>query len=146
MKNNIIIKEERLTSNQYIDFLKRSDLGAQYPQERFDERINKLVANTSISLVARNKENMIVGVLFALSDFSYFLFITDLGVDRDYERMGIGSSLIKHARELAGGEKDIAIVLVANDKAIPFYDKIGMKKANDVMHLSPTEWTDWIVK
>ena len=58
------IFEERLTASEYIDFLKRTDLGCQYPKERFEERIEKLVANVSISLVARNDEGTVVGVLF----------------------------------------------------------------------------------
>ncbi len=36
------------------------------------------------SLIARNKDNQIVGVLFGLTDYAYWLYITDLGVDRDY--------------------------------------------------------------
>ena len=35
----IIIKEERVTASEYIDFLKRTDLGSQYPKERFESRI-----------------------------------------------------------------------------------------------------------
>ncbi len=35
---------------------------------------------------------------------------------------------MKTAHELAGGEKDIAIYLIANDNAIPFYDKLSKKK------------------
>ena len=54
MKNKITIKEERISAEEYIDFLKRTDLGSQYPKERFYERIPKLVKNVSISLVARN--------------------------------------------------------------------------------------------
>lgn len=50
------IFEERLTASEYIDFLKRTDLGSQYPKERFEERIEKLVATVSISLVARNEK------------------------------------------------------------------------------------------
>ena len=38
---NIRIKEERITSEEYIDFLKRTDLGSQYPKERFTERIGE---------------------------------------------------------------------------------------------------------
>ena len=84
--DSIIIKEERLNGTEYIDFLKRTDLGSQYPKERFYERIKKLVKNVSISLVARNEKGLIVGVLFGLTDFCYWLYITDLGVDRNYER------------------------------------------------------------
>lgn len=39
---NITYQEERLTANEYIDFLKRTALGSQYPKERFRERIEKL--------------------------------------------------------------------------------------------------------
>lgn len=90
-------------------FLSRTDLGSQYPKENFKARIEKLVKNVSISLVARDKkcDNKIVGVLFGLTDFAYWLYVTDLGVDRSYEKMGIGSTLMKKAHELAGGEKGL---------------------------------------
>ena len=64
MKDRIKITSERVSQGEYIDFLKRTDLGSQYPKERFDERIEKLVNNVSISIVARNEDNLIVGVLF----------------------------------------------------------------------------------
>ena len=102
---SIIYKEERLCASDYIDFLKRTNLGSQYPKERFQERIEKLVKNVSISLVARNDKNIIVGVLFGLTDYCYWLYVTDLGVDRDYEGQGIGRTLMKKAHEIAGGEK-----------------------------------------
>lgn len=56
----MIIKEEWITAGEYINFLKRTDLGSQYPKERFEERIEKLVKNVSISLIARNDEGLIV--------------------------------------------------------------------------------------
>ena len=142
----ITIKEERLTAEEYIDFLKRTDLGSQYPKERFYDRIPKLVKNVSISLVARNDEGLIVGVLFGLTDFCYWLYITDLGVDRNYERQGIATKLMKQAHELSGGEKDIAVYLIANDNAIPFYEKLGMKHADEVMKYNHIDWTEWTVK
>ena len=146
MNQRITIKEERVSALEYIDFLKRTDLGSQYPKERFEERIAKLVKNVSISLIARNATGLIVGALFGLTDFCYWLYITDLGVDRDYERQGIASKLMKTAHELAGGEKDIAVYLIANENAVPFYEKLGMKKADDVMQYNHIEWTEWTVK
>ena len=145
-QEKITIKEERLTAEEYIDFLKRTDLGMQYPKERFAERIGKLVKTVSISLVARNEAGMITGVLFGLTDFAYWLYITDLGVDRDYEGQGIGSELMKKAHNLAGDEKDIAVYLIANDKAVKFYEKLGMKKADDVMEDNHVEWTKYTVE
>ncbi|HOU10508.1 MAG TPA: GNAT family N-acetyltransferase, partial [Clostridiales bacterium] len=138
--------QQRLSADEYIDFLKRSDLGSQYPKERFRERIEKLVDHVTISLVAKNEEGCIVGVLFGLTDYAYWLFITDLGVDRDYEGRGIGSRLVKQAHELAGGEMDIAVYLIANENAIPFYEKLGMRKADDVMQYNHVEWTAFTVR
>lgn len=146
MNEKIKILEERISAEEYIDFLKRTDLGSQYPKERFESRIAKLVTTVSISLVARNENGVIVGVLFGLTDFAYWLYITDLGVDRDYGRQGIGRQLMKKAHEKAGGEKDIAVYLIANENAIPFYEKLGMKKSNDVMQYNQVEWTEFVVK
>ena len=122
------INSERLTAAEYIDFLKRTDLGSQYPRERFEARIEKLLKNASICLAARNEDNLLVGVLLGVTDFAYWLFVTDLGVDRSYERQGIGRSLMKAALALAGGEKDIIVYLAAHEKAVPFYEKLGFQQ------------------
>lgn len=138
-------RKEKLNADIYIEFLTRTNLGSQYPKERFAERIDKLVKNVSISLVARD-EGKIVGVLFGLTDFAYWLYVTDLGVDRDYEGREIGRTLVKKAHELAGGEKDIAVYLIANEDAIPFYEKLGMKLSDDVMQYNKIEWTEFKVQ
>ena len=146
MNERINILEERIPAKEYIDFLKRTDLGSQYPKERFENRIEKLVNTVSISLVARNESGTVVGVLFGLTDFSYWLYVTDLGVDRAYMGQGIGRQLMKTAHEIAGGEKDIAVYLIANENAIGFYEKLGMKKSTDVMQYNKIEWTDFVVE
>ena len=140
------IQSERLTAAEYIDFLKRTDLGAQYPRERFEERIARLVSSVPISLTARNAENRLVGALFGVTDFAYWLFVTDLGVDRAYARRGIGRRLMRAAHAAAGGEKDIAVYLVANENAVPFYEKLGMERSGDVMQYNHIEWTPFRVE
>ncbi|MBQ3762762.1 MAG: GNAT family N-acetyltransferase [Clostridia bacterium] len=138
--------EERLDAAEYVDFLKRTDLGSQYPRERFETRIPTLLLNASVSLAARNAEGLLVGALLGVTDFAYWLFVTDLGVARDYEWQGIGRRLMKAALERAGGEKNIAVYLVANERAVPFYEKLGMKKADDVMQYNCVEWTPFTVR
>lgn len=143
--SGITYKEERLSAEEYIDFLRRTDLGSQYPKERFAQRIERLVQNVSISLVARDG-GRIVGVLFALTDFCYWMYVTDLGVDRNYIRRGIGRTLIRTAHQIAGGEKDIAVYLIANDDTVAFYEKCGMKRADEVMKYNKIEWTPFTVE
>lgn len=137
---------ERISAEEYIDFLRRTDLGSQYPKERFCERIAKLVQNVSINITARNEENLLVGVLFGVTDFAYWLFITDLGVDRQYTGQGIGKRLMQTAHEAAGGEKDIILHTCANENAVGFYEKFGMHTADDVMVKNLVEWTSFTVE
>ena len=79
-------------------------------------------------------------------EYIEFLKRTDLGVDRNYERQGIATGLMRQAHALAGGEKDIAVYLIANEKAVPFYQKLGMKPADEVMKYNHIDWTEWTVE
>ena len=141
----LTIAPERLTAGAYIDFLKRTDLGSQYPAERFEARIEKLVKNVPISLTAR-EDGRLVDVLFGITDFAYWLFITDLGVDRDFVGRGIGKRLMAAALEAAGGADDIIVYTCANENAVGFYEKLGMRTADDVMVYNRVQWTDFTVK
>ena len=142
----VTIQERRLTPEEYIEYLKRTDLGSQYPRERFEERIPRLLEKTSLTLAAGDETGKIVGVLMGLTDFAYWLFVTDLGVDRGCVRQGIGAQLMRKAHALAGGEKDIGVYLVANSRAIPFYEKLGMEISRDVMEYYLVEWTGFTVE
>ena len=143
---NYTIKEERLTAEEYIEFLKHTDLGSQYPKERFRQRIGTLVNRASISLVARNEAGSIIGVCFGITDFAYWLFITDLGVVRECAGQGIGTALVRKLHELAGGEENIIMYTCYNENAYGFYEKLGMHKPNDVVVLNNVEWTDFTVE
>ena len=143
---NYSIKEERLTAEEYIEFLTHTDLGSQYPKERFRQRIGTLVNRASISLVARNETGSIVGVCFGITDFAYWLFITDLGVVRECAGQGIGTALVKKLHQVAGGEENIIMYTCFNENAYGFYEKLGMHKPNDVVVLNRIEWTDFTVE
>ena len=120
---NFYINEERLSASDYIAFLKKTDLGSQYPKERFDKRIATLVKKTSISLTARNENGELIGVCFGITDFAYWLFITDLGVVRECVGQGVGKALVKRLHEIVGGEKDIAMYTCVSEKVVPFSRK-----------------------
>ena len=139
------INEERLSAEEYIEFLKYTDLGSQYPQERFHQRIDTLVNRVSISLAARNEAGQIVGVCFGITDFAYWLFITDLGVAREWVGQGVGTNLVRKLHELAGGEQNIVMYTCFHENASGFYEKLGMHRPDDVMVLNKIEWTEFTV-
>ncbi|MBR4865973.1 MAG: GNAT family N-acetyltransferase [Clostridia bacterium] len=144
---NITIQSERLTPEGYIEFLRHTDLGSQYPKERFESRIATLVEKTAISLTARTDEGLLVGVLFAITDFSYWMFLTDLGIRREYVKQGIGKAMVERAIKDAGGLENIIVYTCANDKATQFYKKLGMEQGpEDVFVLNQIDWTDFVVE
>ena len=146
------IQQERLTPEVYIDFLRRTDLGSQYPKERFRERIATLVEKASISLTARDDAGDLIGVCFGITDFAYWLFITDLGVVREWTGRGVGRALVKELHRIAGeslaggGEKNIIMYTCANENATGFYEKLGMVKPGDIYMYNKVEWTDFTVE
>ena len=142
----LAIKQELVSLEEYIDFLKRTDLGSQYPAEDFAHRIADLVRNVQISLIARDRASRVVGACFGLTDFSYWLLITDLGVDRSYVRSGLGRELMRVAHDLSGGERKIILLTYANELAVPFYEKIGMSHAESVMVKDAVDWTSFTVE
>ncbi len=140
------IQEERLSPESYIDFLRRTDLGSQYPKERFRERIATLVQKAAISLTARDEQGDLIGVCFGITDFAYWLFITDLGVVREWTGKGVGKALVRRLHALAGGEENINMYTCANENAVGFYEKLGMVKPGDIYMYNQVEWTDFTVE
>lgn len=136
---------ENLSFEEYYDFLRRSDLGGQYPRERFEERIRKLLKTRSVAITARNSDEKLIGIAFGVTDFTYFLFVTDLGVDREYTRQGIGGELLRRIREAAGGEDDITLVTVAHETAIGFYEKCGYTSENRLFWKPCNLWSKFQV-
>ena len=140
------IQEERLSPESYIDFLRRTDLGSQYPKERFRERIATLVQKAAISLTARDEQGDLIGVCFGITDFAYWLFITDLGVVREWTGKGVGKALVRRLHALAGGKENIIMYTCANENAVGFYEKLGMVKPGDIYMYNQVEWTDFTVE
>jgi GNAT superfamily N-acetyltransferase len=132
----------RLQPEEYLEFLTRTDLGQQYPQEDFIERITTLVSRTSITITARNEAGMLVGAAMGVTDFAYYLLVTDLGVDRKYTGQGIGRELLTRIHEAAGGTQRICVFLDTYTPAQGFYKKCGYEMADSVMYsLDESAWT-----
>ena len=99
----------------------------------------------SLLCLAAYEGKELVALLRAVGDGQTMVLLQDILVHPARQRQGIGTSLMITALSAAGGEKDIAVYLIANEKAIPFYEKLGMKKAADVMQYNHIDWTEFIV-
>ena len=116
-------RESNLAPDEFIDLLRRSTLALRRPVDE-PERIAEMLTNASIVRTAR-VDGQLVGVSRAITDYNYCTHLSDLAVDQDHQRRGIGRELIRCTHE-AAGLKTLLVLLAAPD-ARTYYPHIGMQ-------------------
>jgi ribosomal protein S18 acetylase RimI-like enzyme len=91
-------------------------------------RIERMFANANLVISAWD-QNKLVGVCRALTDFSYCCYLSDLAVDKTYQKHGIGSELITRLQEAIGDE--VALILLSSPEAMGYYPKLGFEKVEN---------------
>ncbi len=104
-----------------------------------------MLANVDICITARDSSGLLVGICFGLTDWAYFLFLTDLGVRNGFERQGIGRQLVERSVEKAGGSPDITVTTIANGNALEFYKALGMTNESDLVVRYCTDFEEFVV-
>ena len=110
-----------MTSDEFIDILKRSTLGERRPIDN-EKCIQGMLDHADILVLALD-DGKIVGVARAVTDFNYACYLSDLAVDVDYQKMGIGQKLIETVQNEL--EKSCKIILLSAPDAVGYYPKIG---------------------
>jgi GNAT superfamily N-acetyltransferase len=128
MTGNIVYAvEERLTADEFVDVLRRSGLAERRPVGEPD-RIAKMLAHANLFVTARDAGRLI-GVARSLTDFAFCCYLSDLAVDRAYQKQGIGRALIDKTRDAVG--PDSMVLLLSAPAAMSYYPRIGMPKAEN---------------
>jgi predicted N-acetyltransferase YhbS len=111
-----------LDVDAFIDVLQRSTLGERRPiHDR--QTMRGMLEHADIIVTAR-LDGRLIGISRAITDFSYCTYLSDLAVDAEYQRQGIGKELIRCTHEAAG--RQTLLVLLAAPKARDYYPHIGM--------------------
>ncbi|MNP35658.1 Acetyltransferase (GNAT) family protein [compost metagenome] len=98
--------------------------GIKRPYEDL-ERIQRMVDNADILITAWEGEKMI-GLARAITDYSYCCYLSDLAVDKDYQKQGIGRNLITRLQTDLGDE--CSVVLISSPIATEYYPRLGFIK------------------
>lgn len=115
--------EPNLSAQEFRDVLVASTLGERRPVEDL-ERLEKMLRNADLVITARDNGKL-VGVARSVTDYAYCCYLSDLAVDADYQRQGIGMRLIAETRARAGHQA--TLLLVAAPASEDYYPKIGME-------------------
>ena len=110
-----------ITTEQFIDVLRRSTLGERRPIDDY-ECMEGMVNNSNVLVTAWDGEKL-VGVARSMTDFHYACYLSDLAVDRDYQRQGIGKQLQILTQQQLG--KHCKLILIAAPAANGYYQQLG---------------------
>lgn len=91
------------------------------------ERIQRMIENASVTIAAWDGSKL-VGIARAITDFAYCCYLSDLAVDNEYQKLGIGQELVKQLREQLGDE--VSLVLLSSPVAMEYYPKIGFQSTD----------------
>ena len=114
-----------VTAEEVADCFRRS--GIRRPVEDV-ERIGRMLKHANLTFCAYDGEKL-VGIARSLTDFSFACYLSDLAVDKDYQRSGIGRELIRLTEEVIG-EESMLLLLAAPD-AMDYYPHVGFDKAEN---------------
>jgi predicted N-acetyltransferase YhbS len=115
--------EKNLSVEEFTEVLVSSTLGERRPINE-PERIAKMLEYGNLIVTARF-EGKLVGVARSLTDFLYCTYLSDLAVDENYQKMGIGKELIRLTKLETPKAK---LILLAAPLAVSYYPKIGMER------------------
>jgi ribosomal protein S18 acetylase RimI-like enzyme len=114
--------EEELTAQEFITVLNTSTLAERRPVNDL-ERIEKMLQHADLIITAR-ENNKLVGVARSVTDFVYCCYLSDLAVDKNYQKSGIGKELIRQTKLATPKAK---LILLSAPAAVNYYPHIGMK-------------------
>ncbi len=147
--------EVKPTAVEVADVLRRS--GLRRPIEDMP-RIERMVTHANLIVCAYAEEQevvtkeeekeeeqrnenqpqskQLVGIARALTDFSFCCYLSDLAVDKKYQKLGIGRTLIDHVRDASGEEAQL--ILLSAPEAHAYYPHIGFEKIENGWRINRT--------
>ena len=137
IRENTVAISYRVNQNipvaRFIELLERSGLAERRPVE--DRAcMEGMIEHADLTVTAWAGDRL-VGVARSITDFNYACYLSDLAVDVDYQRRGIGKALIAETREQLGPR--CKLLLLAAPAAVEYHPKIGFTAQDNVWRWPP---------
>src|SRR5215217_4829591 len=113
--------DRAITPQQLADVFRNS--GIRRPVDDLD-RMRQMIERADFMATAWDGQTL-VGVARSLTDFCFACYLSDLAVDRAYQRQGIGKELVRLTSEAIG--ERTTLMLIAAPEAVDYYPRIGFE-------------------
>ena len=114
----------KISADQAIDLYIRSALGERRPIHK-RQAFENMYQHANLIISAWDGDKL-VGISRSLTDFSYVAYLSDLAVDVQYQKQGIGKQLIEKTK--SDLEPECMLVLLAAPKAREYYGPLGFEQ------------------
>ncbi|MFI1284707.1 GNAT family N-acetyltransferase [Streptomyces sp. NPDC020858] len=88
------------------------------------ERFARMLAGANLVIAAR-LDGRLIGIARSITDGAYVTYLSDIAVDAEFQRRGVGRDLIRATREAAPRAK---LVLLSAPAAVDYYPHIGFTR------------------
>ncbi|MER9414294.1 GNAT family N-acetyltransferase [Mesorhizobium sp. M0589] len=131
----IYAREPELDVAEFRRVLVESTLGETRPVDD-DARLQAMLSGANLVLTARLdiEGRPLIGVIRAITDFSWVCYVSELAVSQSAQGVGIGKGLMDEARRQLG--PSVAISLISMPDAVGFYERISMTRMADAFWFS----------
>jgi|JI8StandDraft_1071087.scaffolds.fasta_scaffold219861_2 ribosomal protein S18 acetylase RimI-like enzyme len=120
------------TAQEVAELFRRS--GIRRPADD-PARIGAMLENADIVLTARHGPRL-VGIARGLTDHVYVCYLSDLAVDSEFQRQGIGKKLLELLKAQLSDQ--VMILLLAAPEAADYYEPLGYTHAPNAWLINRT--------
>ncbi len=115
---------EKVTAQAVIELFKNS--GINRP---IDEKLVQMMIDNSNLIVTAWKGSELIGIARSVTDFCYCCYLSDIAVKKEFQKFGIGKTLIELTQQSVG--EQTMLLFLASASAIEYYPKVGFEKVEN---------------
>lgn len=100
----------------------------EMPRPTKDENRMRIMFQNSDLVITAWDCDKLVGICRSITDWVWCCYLSDLAVNPDSKKRGIGRTLIEKTKEMVGDQS--MILLLSVPTAMEYYPKVGFQKEN----------------
>jgi len=124
MEDVVYKTHDAVTADEFVAVLDASTLGERRPTGD-PGCIRGMLEHADLVVTAR-LEGKLIGVARSVTDFHFCCYLSDLAVDRAFQRRGVGRALIEHTLSALGPR--CHLILLAAPGAVDYYPRVGFTR------------------
>lgn len=123
----VLAREEgRLDAAEYAALVRSS--GLDRPVDDLP-RMAAMLAGSNLVVTARDDAGRLLGAARSVTDFAWCCYLSDLVVENEHQRCGLGRLLLAETKRALG--PGCMVLLLSTPSAVGYYPRLGMERLDN---------------